>query len=126
MPNSDIVHQQLKACMSETLKQIDFLLNQELQAYTVHEGQFLSYKSKFLGYYQRIMPVNDEIIKLRSSMSAEGEAHLKAALESIAKAGLPAPQTDNLANWYPIETDYQNAFDIIAGTQAHYHSEWIG
>ncbi|KAG9075764.1 hypothetical protein FS749_012528, partial [Ceratobasidium sp. UAMH 11750] len=114
---SEITSRQVQNCKEETMTQLDALLEQEGEPYTVHVGQFKTYKSKYLRYYQSVFLGDDTIEKLRNV----GEAIVDAAVEVMTDGAVNGISKKLRPQQQAIPDAHQSALEIMASTRAHYH-----
>ncbi|KAG8734605.1 hypothetical protein FRC10_011612 [Ceratobasidium sp. 414] len=112
----EITSRLVQNCKEETMMQLDALLEQEGEPYTVHVGQFKTYKSNYLRYYQSVFLGDNAIDKLRNV----GEAIVDAAVD-VMTDGAVNGLSKKLRSHHPVPDAHQSALEIMASTRAHYH-----
>lgn len=120
----DIVLDTLESCKFKTTEQLDFLLDQESEPNTVHEGLFRSYKEQFLAYYKDVFTPSYALNKLSKVLELGKEQLLQTALgPALEAAGLLEVEVDDLKRLLPLSEPNQNAIEIMASTSAHSQSK---
>ncbi|KAG8796375.1 hypothetical protein FRC12_024551 [Ceratobasidium sp. 428] len=107
-----------QTCKEETRIQLDALLEQEGEPYTLHVGQFKTYKNQYLKYYESVFLHDGIEDKLRNV----GEAIVDVTVDALTD-GVVSDMGKRLRSAQSGATAgvYQSALEIMASTRAHYH-----
>ncbi|KAF8596644.1 hypothetical protein BDV93DRAFT_570896 [Ceratobasidium sp. AG-I] len=117
----DIVMETLESCKFKTMEQLEFLLDQESEPNTVHEGLYRRYKNQFSGYYQDVFTPGYGLSKLGKILELGKEQLLQTALgPALEAAGLKEMNVEDLKRLLPLTEPDQNAIEIMASTSAHF------
>lgn len=106
------------------MEQLDFLLDQESEPSTVHEGSYRIYRGQFLEYYRDIFSPSCGHSKLGKILELRGEQFLRSTLApALSAAGLPEADIEDIKRSLPLDEPDHNALQIMAGTSAHCQSK---
>lgn len=121
----NIVFETLESCKFRTMEQLDFLLDQESEPSTVHEGLFKRYKSQFSGYYKDLFTPSSALSALGKVLEIGKEELLQTALgPALEAAGLKDVALEDVKRLLPLSEANQTAIEIMASTSAHFQSKW--
>ncbi|KAG9121865.1 hypothetical protein FRC07_001999 [Ceratobasidium sp. 392] len=88
----EITTRLVQTCREETRIQLDALLEQESEPYTLHVGQFKTYKDRYLKYYQSVFLEDGIEDKLRDV----GEAIVDVAVDALTDGVVSGLESDEM------------------------------
>ena len=111
----------LESCKFKTVEQLDYLLDQESEAITVHEGLYRSYKKQFSGYYQDVFAPEYGTSRLGRILEIGKEQLLQSDLGPVLEAaGVREMEVEDIKRLLPLSEPDQSAIEIMASTSAYF------